>query len=112
MIGREAYHNPWFLAEVEQLSLWNAPARTALDIARKMMRPISGSATRLTGSPIHSVTRHMLDLVQRRSAEPDSGDKNSEPKQHAPRPLTSFMEDVLIQMDKKISSETAPPEGI
>jgi len=62
MIGREAYHNPYLLSELEQqlypATEWNPPARAeALDrlvpYAQRMLAE---------GHTLHSITRHILGL--------------------------------------------------
>lgn len=56
MIGREAYHNPYFLTELEQ-TLFGTAQPDRFDICRRMIPYIE------TESPnIHSTTRHMLGL--------------------------------------------------
>lgn len=109
MIGREAYQNPWFLAEVENY-FYGTPIPNRFDIARKMATYI-GQCHTIEGTPIHSITRHMIDLFSGERGARFWRQKLGAEATRAASPL-SFMEDVLIQMDKKISSETVPPEGI
>ncbi|WP_297423869.1 tRNA dihydrouridine(20/20a) synthase DusA [uncultured Acinetobacter sp.] len=60
MIGREAYHNPYLLAELGQL--WDLPAPDRFDIMSEMMPYI---AKRLAeGAPLSIITRHILGLFQ------------------------------------------------
>ena len=65
MIGREAYGNPWFLAEIEQ-QLWGgeepATSRRAVidDFARYARRQHQD------GVPLHRMTRHIFGLYQHR----------------------------------------------
>ena len=60
MIGREAYHNPYLLAELGQL--WNLQAPDRFDIMAEMMPYI---AKRLAeGAPLSIITRHILGLFQ------------------------------------------------
>ena len=60
MIGREAYHNPYLLAELGQL--WNLEAPDRFDIMAQMMPYI---AKRLQeGAPLSIITRHILGLFQ------------------------------------------------
>jgi tRNA-dihydrouridine synthase A len=60
MIGREAYHNPWFMAEIEN-RFFGTPLPDRFEIARAMI-PYIESRQEETGMPIHSATRHMLGL--------------------------------------------------
>ena len=60
MIGREAYHNPYLLAELGQR--WNLEAPDRFDIMAQMMPYI---AKRLQeGAPLSIITRHILGLFQ------------------------------------------------
>ncbi|WP_159674205.1 tRNA dihydrouridine(20/20a) synthase DusA [Andreprevotia sp. IGB-42] len=63
MIGREAYHNPWMLAEVDALyysSGWHPQSRHAA------MRALRGfvEAELADGVPLRIVARHILGLFQ------------------------------------------------
>jgi tRNA-dihydrouridine synthase A len=60
MIGREAYQNPWFLAEIES-RFFGVPLPDRFAIARAMIPYIEDRKAE-TGMPIHSATRHMLGL--------------------------------------------------
>jgi tRNA-dihydrouridine synthase A len=64
MIGREAYQNPWFLHELES-ALFNAPLITRKDIAMAMI-PYTETMARQNGTPVKSITRHMLGLYHSR----------------------------------------------
>lgn len=62
MIGREAYHNPWFLAAIEQEFFGHtSPDKHA--IARAMIH-YAESMAREHGTPIKSITRHIIPLFQ------------------------------------------------
>ena len=64
MIGREAYTNPWLLADADQ-RVFGAPAGRAVsrpDIVEKMLPYIESALTQ--GVPLKRVTRHMLGLFQ------------------------------------------------
>lgn len=61
MIGREAYQNPWFLAEMER-EFFDTPVIPAReDVAHAMISYIA-EQERLHEMPAKSVTRHMLGL--------------------------------------------------
>ncbi len=63
MIGREAYHRPWLLAELQAAlhpsSPWRAPG--AGEILERM-RAYALAETAL-GTPLQAITRHMLGLM-------------------------------------------------
>jgi tRNA-dihydrouridine synthase A len=60
MIGREAYHNPWFLAELESAfgSGQSPPDRAA--VVESMLPYLERELA--NGVRLHSITRHMLGL--------------------------------------------------
>ena len=62
MIGRQAYHEPWFLVELEQTAFadedWQAPGRH--EIIDSMIPYIERQM--LAGAELKHVTRHMLGL--------------------------------------------------
>ena len=60
MIGRQAYHQPYFLAELEQHLNpdWEPPSR--IEIVERMLPYIESVVT--SGEPLGRVTRHMLGL--------------------------------------------------
>ncbi|MNV95337.1 tRNA-dihydrouridine synthase A [compost metagenome] len=60
MIGREAYHNPYLLAELGQLWALEAPNR--FDIMAQMMPYIAKRMEQ--GAPLSIITRHILGLFQ------------------------------------------------
>ncbi len=61
MIGREAYQNPYFLAELDH-ALYGMPL-PARDMILQQMIPYAQNQAQLYGTPLHSVTRHMLGLA-------------------------------------------------
>jgi tRNA-dihydrouridine synthase A len=61
MIGREAYQNPWFLAEIERDIFGASSILTREAVARAMVPYIQEQAA-LYCAPVKSVTRHMLGL--------------------------------------------------
>ncbi|MFT4021354.1 MAG: tRNA dihydrouridine(20/20a) synthase DusA [Acinetobacter sp.] len=60
MIGREAYHNPYVLAELGQL--WNLEAPDRFDIMEQMLPYIQQRLAE--GAPLSIITRHILGLFQ------------------------------------------------
>lgn len=105
MIGREAYHNPWILAEIEH-HLYAAPLPNRFDIARKMGAYIAKCHAE-NGTPVHSITRHMLGLFSGQRGAKIWRQKLGAEATRATAPHL-FIEDIL----KNISSEQVPPEGI
>ena len=59
MIGREAYHNPFFLAQIEQ-QLFSEPLVTRVDVLERFMPYIEKQLS--LGVPLRHITRHMLGL--------------------------------------------------
>lgn len=60
MIGREAYHNPYLLAELGQL--WNLEAPDRFEIMQQMMPYIAQRMAE--GAPLSIIIRHILGLFQ------------------------------------------------
>ncbi len=61
MIGREAYQNPYFLAEIEHGVFGNSDILSREEIARAMI-PYIEQQQKDHGTPVKSITRHMLGL--------------------------------------------------
>lgn len=61
MIGREAYSNPYFLAEIERKIFGNHDILGREKITKKMMDYARDQNAKY-GTPIKSITRHMLGL--------------------------------------------------
>lgn len=61
MIGREAYENPYRLAEYEH-ALFGTPLPTRADIARQMIPYLARRRAESPDMPVNAVTRHMLGL--------------------------------------------------
>lgn len=62
MIGREAYQNPYFMAEVEQKVFGTAAVKTRHDVVEAMIPYIESCLH--AGTPLKDVTRHILGLFQ------------------------------------------------
>jgi len=63
MIGREAYQNPWMLADADrQIFAVEAAAQTRSEIVERMLPFIEQQHA--LGTPVHRITRHMLGLFQ------------------------------------------------
>jgi len=62
MIGREAYSNPWFMAEIEQRLFNTTLTETRDSIVEKMIGYIDRCHAQ--GEPVKDITRHMLGLYQ------------------------------------------------
>lgn len=60
MIGRQAYHDPWFLAEAEQHLLGNKPLPDRRTAVLAMQDYIDRELA--NGIPLKRITRHMLGL--------------------------------------------------
>jgi len=63
MVGREAYQNPWLLAQVDT-RVYGAidTTRTREQVVEKMLRFVEQQ--KAMGVPVHRITRHMLGLFQ------------------------------------------------
>ena len=64
MIGREAYHNPWILADVDRTIFGDAsgPDLSRSQIVLQMCEYIDAEVVQ--GVPLHAITRHILGLYQ------------------------------------------------
>jgi len=61
MVGREAYHNPYLLAEVDvQLFAMSGPIKTRHEVIMELIPYIQQHL--LQGGRLHSITRHILGL--------------------------------------------------
>jgi tRNA-dihydrouridine synthase A len=70
MIGREAYQNPYFLAELEQTIFASPTLPDRETVARTMADYASEQAT-LHGTPVKSITRHILGLYHHQPGAKD-----------------------------------------
>lgn len=63
MIGREAYHNPWMLAEADRRIFGSdAPLKSREEVLEEYLPYMQRELAR--GTPLRSMTRHMLGLYQ------------------------------------------------
>jgi tRNA-dihydrouridine synthase A len=63
MIGREAYQNPWMLAEVDsRLFGMDNPAGCRDDVIERLLPYVERQLAR--GAPLNHITRHILGLYQ------------------------------------------------
>jgi tRNA-dihydrouridine synthase A len=62
MIGREAYHNPWWLASWDADYLGAAPSALTRDDIEAQMVVYMAREMRLHGTPWSAIARHMLGL--------------------------------------------------
>ena len=61
MIGRQAYHDPWWLGEVDARWFGDIARATSRVAVAAAMRDYARRAMR-AGAPLHSITRHVLGL--------------------------------------------------
>ena len=61
MIGREAYQNPYWLSEIERKMLGHHDILGRDNVARSMIPYINAQMERF-GTPVKSITRHMMGL--------------------------------------------------
>jgi tRNA-dihydrouridine synthase A len=62
MLGREAYHNPWWLASWDETFFGAAPRELARESIEAAMADYMAEQASAHGTPWHSVARHMLGL--------------------------------------------------
>lgn len=63
MVGREAYHNPYLLARVDQLAFGDdSPVPSRVEVLHAMRPYIADHVA--NGGQMHHITRHMLGLFQ------------------------------------------------
>ena len=60
MIGRQAYHQPYFLAELEHHFDRDWPLPDRVEVVERMLPYVDGQVA--AGVPLNSITRHMLGL--------------------------------------------------
>ena len=63
MIGREAYQNPYFLADIEEQIFSNTALKSREEVALAMI-PYAEEQYKSYGTPIKSIPRHMMGLFQ------------------------------------------------
>ena len=62
MLGREAYHNPWWLSEWDHAAFGDSPAEVSRDQIEEQMVEYMERQAQENGTPWYSVARHMLGL--------------------------------------------------
>ncbi len=62
MIGREAYHNPWWLAQWDSEFFGAAPAQITRESVEERMTEYMASEAQARGTPWSAIARHMLGL--------------------------------------------------
>ena len=62
MVGREAYHNPWWLAEWDRRFFGSPPDSVSREGVEEAMVRYMEQEARLHGTPWYSIARHMLGL--------------------------------------------------
>ena len=96
MLGREVYHNPWLLAEVDRrLYGAEAPALDRVGVVRAMLPYIEAGLAE--GVYLKHITRHMLGLFQ---GQPGARAWRRHLSEHAHRPGADLrvVEDALEKM--------------
>jgi tRNA-dihydrouridine synthase A len=94
MIGRQAYQDPWFLAELEQ-HFFDAPDRDRRAVIRKMSAYVGRELDDKV--PLKHMTRHLLGLF---NGQPGAGSWRRYLSEHAHRPNAGI--DVLWAALEKI----------
>ena len=82
MIGREAYQNPWMLADADsRIFKQPAAARSRKEVVERMLPFVEQQQA--LGVPVHRITRHMLGLFQ---GQPGARSWRRHLSEHAHRP--------------------------
>jgi tRNA-dihydrouridine synthase A len=109
MVGREAYQNPWLLAEVDR-RLFGDPPRVddRLAVVEAMVPYVE--ARLAEGVALHAITRHMMGLFQ---GLPGARAWRRHLSEHGPRPgagvevLRTAVEPVAAALDRRADREAA-----
>ena len=62
MVGREAYHNPWWLAQWDSEFFGAAPTQATREAVEERMTEYMASEAQARGTPWSAIARHMLGL--------------------------------------------------
>ncbi len=62
MLGREAYHNPWWIASWDEAFYGDAPTGLTREIVEEQMTQYMAREAAAHGTPWSSIARHMLGL--------------------------------------------------
>ena len=62
MVGREAYHNPWWLAQWDSEFFGAAPTQATRELVEEQMTEYMASEAQARGTPWSAIARHMLGL--------------------------------------------------
>lgn len=96
MVGREAYHNPWIMSQVDELYYGaDASGLAREDVLRAMAVYAERAMTQ--GAPLNSITRHMLGLYNLQPGARAFRRFLSEGSKKALNPTPQLILDVLDQ---------------
>lgn len=95
MIGRQAYHRPWFLAELEKAFGAASVPETRIDVVERMIPYIERELA--IGTPLKNITRHMLGLF---AGEPGARAWRRGLSENAHRPGAGV--EVVVQAMRKL----------
>jgi len=62
MVGREAYHNPWWIAQWDQAFFGDAPSGLSRETVEELMCDYMAREAAAHGTPWSAIARHMLGL--------------------------------------------------
>jgi len=108
MVGREAYHNPYMMAEVDQLFYGDdTPALSRLEVMAQMRPYIARHIEQ--GGVMHHVTRHMLGLFQGLPGARHFRRQLSTAIHQTDQPLALY-DQLLSEMEQRLQPRDCGPE--
>ena len=101
MVGREAYHNPYMLAEVDRRFFGDdAPVRSRIEVLEALRPYIAAHLAQ--GGALHHVTRHILGLFQGLPGARHFRRRLSTEIHRTEQPL-AFFDDVVADMAGRVA---------
>src|SRR5690606_7419594 len=101
MVGREAYHNPYMLAEVDRRFFGDdAPVRSRIEVLEALRPYIAAHLAQ--GGALHHVTRHILGLFQGLPGARHFRRRLSTEIHRTEQPL-AFFDDVVVDMAGRVA---------
>ncbi|GGI97161.1 tRNA-dihydrouridine(20/20a) synthase [Halopseudomonas pertucinogena] len=101
MVGREAYHNPYMLAEVDRRFFGDdAPVRSRIEVLEALRPYIAAHLAQ--GDALHHVTRHILGLFQGLPGARHFRRRLSTEIHRTEQPL-AFFDDVVVDMAGRVA---------
>src|SRR5690606_16706147 len=106
MVGREAYHNPYMLAEVDRRFFGDdAPVRSRIEVLEALRPYIAAHLAQ--GGALHHVTRHILGLLQGLPGARHFRRRLSTEIHRTEQPLALF-DDAVVDMAGRVAGAPDP----